>query len=135
MTAILTLLFVGKPGEVGSPFLPPLRAAASRLLVERRREDIKVLLSREPVDAIMLDQDHLRDDIVTVLKGIAPRTPLVLLRRRSRRAAIKPPGVAAVCCADPGDETLLNAMRIFLGFILGKQALNFPNHTPRRPGY
>jgi hypothetical protein len=135
MTAILTLLFVGKPGEVGSPFLPPLRAAVSRLLVERRREDIKALLSREPVDAIMLDQDHLRDDVVTVLKDIAPWTPVILLCRRSQGAAIKPPGVAVVCCADPGDEKLLNAMAIFLGFILGKRVLNFRNHMPIRSGY
>jgi hypothetical protein len=129
VTAILTLLFVGKPGEVGSPFLPPLRAAASRLLVERRREDIKVLLSREPVDAIILDQDHLQDDVVTELKRIAPRTPVILLRRRSQRAATKPPGIAAVCCADPADERLLNAMPVFFSFILGKRALNVCNHT------
>jgi len=130
LTAILNLLFVGNPREVGSPFLLPLRAAASRLLVERRREDIKVLLSREPVDAIVLDQDHLQDDVVAELKRIAPRTPVILLRRRSHHAAIKPPGIAAVCCADPEDEKLLYAVPIFLGFILGKQVLNFRNHRP-----
>src|SRR5271166_1989038 len=125
MLANLTLLFVGKPGEVGSPFLPPLRVAASRLLVERRREDIKVLLSREPVDAIIIDQDHLQDGVVTELKRIAPLTPVILLRGHGERAAIKPPGIAAVCCADPEDEELLKAIPIFFGFILGKQVLNF----------
>jgi hypothetical protein len=134
VTAILTLLFVGKPGEVGSPFLPPLRAAASRLLVERRREDIKVLLLCEPVDAIILDEKHLQDSVVTGLKSIAPRTPVIVLRRRSRLAAIKPPAIAAVCCVDPRDKKLLNAMPIFLGFILGKRTLNFRNHTPVQSG-
>jgi hypothetical protein len=130
VTAILTLLFVGKPGEVGAPFLPPLRAAVSRLLVERRREDMKVLLSREPVDAIILDEKRLQDSVVTELKRIAPRTPVIVLRRRSRRAAIKPARIAAVCCIDPRDKKLLNAMLIFLGFILGKRTLNFRNDTP-----
>ena len=117
MSAILTLLFVRNPGEVCSPFLAPLRAAAPRLLVEHRTEDIKVLLSREPVDAIILDQDHLQDSIVAKLKRIAPRTPVILLRRRNQGAAIKPPSIAAVCGADPGDKKLLNAMPIFFGFI------------------
>jgi hypothetical protein len=129
MTAILTLMFVRNPGEVPSPFLAPLGAAALRLLVEHRTEDIKALLSREPVDAILLDQDHLQDSVVTELKRIAPRTPVILLRRRSQRAAIKPPGVAAVCCADPEDEKVLNALPIFFGFILGKQVLHFRNRT------
>lgn len=129
MSAILTLLFVRNPGEDCSPFLAPLRAATPRLLVEHRAEDIKVLLSREPVDAIIFDQDHLQASVLADLKRIAPRTPVILLRRQNQRAAIKPPGIAAVCCADPGDEKLLNAMPMFLGFILGKQVLNFRNHT------
>ena len=130
VTAILTLLFVGKPAEVGSPFLPRQRAAVSRLLVERRKADMKVLLSRELVDAIILDEKRLQDDVVTGLKSIAPRTPVIVLRRRSRRAVIKPPGIAAVCCIDPRDKKLLNAMLIFLGFLLGRRTLNFRNHTP-----
>ena len=130
MSAILTLLFVRNPAEGCSPFLAPLRAAALRLLVEHRTEDIKGLLTREPVDAIILDQDHVQDGVVAELRRVAPRTPVILLRRRNEGAAIKPPGVAAVCCADPADEKLLNAMPIFFSFILGKQALNFRDHTP-----
>jgi hypothetical protein len=127
-------MFVRNSAEVCSPFLAPLGAAALpiRLLVEHRTEDIKVLLSREPVDAILLDQDHLQDSVVAELKRFAPRTPLILLRRQSQRAAIKPPGIAAVCCADPEDEKLLNALPIFFSFILGKQVLNFPSHTLAR---
>lgn len=127
MAAILTLLFVSSPGEFCSPFLAPLRAAVPGLLVEHRTEEIKVLLSREPIDAIILDQDHPQDSIVAELKHIAPRTPVILWRRRNQQAAIKPPGIAAVCCADPGDEKLLHAVLIFFGFILGKQVLNFRN--------
>ena len=127
MSANLTLLFVRNPDEVSSPFLAPLRAAAVRLLVEHRTEDIRVLLRRESVDAIVLDQDHLEDGVVAELKLVAPRTPLILLRRRNQEKAAKPPGIAAVCCADPGDEKLLSAMPIFVGFILGKQTLNFHN--------
>jgi hypothetical protein len=125
MPASLALLFVGNPGDIGSPFLPPLRVAVSRLLVERRKENIKALLSGELVDAIIVDQDHVQGDAVTELKRIAPRTPVILLRCRSERGAIKPPGITAVCCADPGDEELLKAIPIFFGFILGKQVLNF----------
>jgi hypothetical protein len=121
----LTLLFIGNPGEVGSPFLPPLRVAVSRLLVERRKDNIKVLLSGEPVDAVIVDQDRLQYGAVTELNRIAPRTPVILLRRRSERGAIKPPGIAAVCCADPRDEELLKAIPIFFAFILGKQVLHF----------
>ena len=132
MSTILTLLFVRNPSEGYSPFLAPLRAAALRLLVEHRTEDIKALLSRESVDAIVLDQEHLQDSLVAELKRIAPRTPLIWLRRRTRRAASKPPGIAAVCCADPGDEKLLNAMPVFLGLILGKQAPSFRNQNASR---
>ena len=61
------------------------------------------------------------------LKLIAPSTPVILLRHSNQEKAVKPPGIAAVCCADPGDEKLLNAMPIFVGFILGKKTLNFRN--------
>lgn len=125
VSANLKLLFVRNPKMVCSPFVAPLRAAVPRLLVEHRTEDIKVLLSREPVDAIILDQDHLQDRIVAELKRIAPRTPVILLRRRSEHAAIKPHGIAAVCCVDPTDEKLLNAMPIFFGIILGKRGIEF----------
>ena len=125
-------MFVRNPGEVTSPFLAPLGAAALRLLVEHRTEAIKVILSREPVDAILLDQDYLQDNVVAELKHIAPRTPLILLRRRSQRPAIKPPGIAAVCCADPEDEKALNALPLFVGFILGKQPLDFRDQTLAR---
>jgi hypothetical protein len=130
VSAILTLLFVHNPGEVCSPFLAPLRAATLRLLVAHCTEDIKVLLSLEPVDAIILNQDHLQDSVMAELKHVAPRTPVILLRHQNQHVAIKPPGIAAVCCADPRDEELLNALAIFLGFILGKRALSFRNHTP-----
>jgi hypothetical protein len=120
----LTLLFVGNPGEGYSPFLAPLQAAALRLLVEHRTEDIKALLSRESVDAIILDHEYLQDNVVAELKCIAPRTPLIWLRRRNQSATSKPPGIAAVCSADPEDEKLLNAMPMFFGLILGKQTLN-----------
>jgi hypothetical protein len=128
VTAPLTLLFVRNPGEIYSPFPAALRAAAPRLLVEHRTEEIKVLLSREPVAAILLDQDHLQDCVLAELKRIAPRTPLILLRRPNQQVATKPPGIAAVCCVDPRDEKLLHAVPIFLGFSLGKLVLNFRNH-------
>ena len=130
MSTNLTLLFVCNPGEVCSPFLAPLRAAVPVLMVAYRTEDIKVLISAEPVDAILLDQGHLQDSVVAELKHIAPRTPVILLRRQNQRGAVKPPGIAAVCCAAPGDEKLLNAIPVFLGFVLGKQPLNLRNHAP-----
>jgi hypothetical protein len=68
-------LFVSNPGEVFLPSSLPCGAAASRLLVEHRTEEIKGLLSREPVDAIILDQDHLQDSVVAELECTAPRTP------------------------------------------------------------
>src|ERR1017187_6554673 len=128
MTAILTLMFVRNPGEVPSPFLAPVGAAALRLLVEHRTEDIKALLSRAPVDAILLDQDHLQDSVVTEIKRIPPRTPLILMRCRSKLWAMNLPGVSFVCCADPEDEKVLNALPIFFAFILGKLVLPFRNH-------
>ncbi len=129
MSTTLTLLFVRNPGELCSAFLPPLLAAAPQLLVKHRMEDIKILLSSEPVDAIILDQDYLRDNIVGHLKHIAPKMPVILLRRPSQRATTKPPGIAAICSVDPGDEKVFKAIPIFLAFILGKPVPAFGEHN------
>jgi hypothetical protein len=130
VTTTLTLLFVRNPGEICSPFLPPLLTAAPHLLVKHCMEDIKILLSRKPVEAIILDQDYLRDNIVGDLKHIAPQTPVILLRRPNQRSMTKPPGIAAMFSADPGDEKVFNAIPIFLAFILGKQVPCFGKHEP-----
>jgi len=126
MSAMLTLLFVCQDGHVVSPFLAPLRAAGFSLLVGHRAEDSVRLLSNGAVDAILIQQDHLpeSDGVVAELKRVSPRTPVVLLRGRKHCKTGKPHGIAAVCCADPGDEYLLNALPTFFRFILGKQAQN-----------
>ena len=123
MNAVLTLLFVCDKGNSGSPFLGPLRAAELRLIVGHHAEDVRTLLAGQSVDAIVLDPDHLRDShgVVAELKAVAPRTPVILLRRRNGHAGIKPPGVVAVCSADPADESVLSTIPAFLGLILGKR--------------
>ena len=129
MSTTLKLLFVRNPGELCSAFLRPLLAAAPQLLVKHRMEDIKVLLSSEPVDAIILDPDYLRDNIVDDIKHFAPKMPVILLRRPCQRATPKPPGIAAICSVDPGDEKVFKAIPIFLAFILGKQVPDFGKHN------
>jgi len=126
MSVILTLLFVCDKANGGSPFLVPLRAAELRLLVGHHTEDAKTMLAGESVDAIVFDPDHLQDSrgVVAALKHVAPRTPVILLRRKNRHGVIKPPGVAAVCSADPTDEKVLSTIPAFLGLILGKQRVS-----------
>ncbi len=121
---ILTLLFVCDTGEFCSPFLAPLRAAPVRLLVGCHLEDAKTLLASDPLDAIVFDPDHLQDShsVLAELKRAAPRTPVILLRGKNHHSGIKPPGVAAVCRADPADEAVLSTIPAFLAFILGKQS-------------
>jgi len=124
MSAMLTLLFVCEDGHVVSPFLAPLRSAGFHLLVGRRAEDSIELLSSGGVDAVLIHQDQMQngDDVVAQLKRVSPRTPVVLLRNRNHCQSSKPHGIAAVCCADPRDEHLLQALPTFFRFILGKQA-------------
>jgi|SRR5208282_5545536 len=131
MSSRLTLLFVCDAAEDCSPFRAPLRADNDRLLVGHRTEDTKMLLSGEPVDAIIIHQDHLQDgcSVVGELKRAAPRTPVMLLRTDKQCKGIKPPGIVAVCCADLRDEKLVKAMWMFFRLILGKQALNVCNGT------
>jgi hypothetical protein len=126
MSVILTLLFVCDKANGGSPFLVPLREAELRLLVGHHTEDAKTMLAGEPIDAIVVDPDHLQDShgVMAELKHVAPRTPVIVLRRKNRDRVIKPPGVAAVCTADPADKKVLSTIPAFLGLILGKQKVS-----------
>ena len=106
MSVILTLLFVCDKANGGSPFLVPLREAELRLLVGHHTEDAKTMLAGEPIDAIVFDPDHLQDShgVMAELKHVAPRTPVIVLRRKNRDRVIKPPGVA--CATRPSNPAL-----------------------------
>jgi hypothetical protein len=132
MNTSLTLLFVCNASQESAPFLASLPGGSDRLLVGHRTEDTKMLLSAEPVDAIIIHQDRLQEgcSVVADLKRAAPRTPMMLLRSRKQcNQGVKPPGIVAVCCADLRDEKLIHAMWMFFRLILGKQALNVCNGT------
>jgi len=122
---MLTLLFVCHEGEDGSHLLAPAPTASDRLLVGSCSQYPKLLSPGEPVDAIVIHQDHLQHgcSVIADFKRVAPRTPVMLLRGRNQPRAIKPPGIVAVCCADLQDEKLVKSMWTFFRIILGKQAL------------
>jgi hypothetical protein len=125
MSAMLTLLFVCHEGQDYSHLLKPAPTAGDRLLVGLCSQDPKCLLPVEPVDAIVIHQGRLDHacSVIAEFKRAAPRTPLMLLRGRNQPKGIKPPGVAAVCCADLRDEELVKSLWAFFRVILGKQAL------------
>jgi len=131
MTDVLTLLFVCDKREDCSPFLAPLRTASVRLLVGHRMEETKTLLSREAVDAIIIDENYLQDppSLLAELQRSVLRTPVILLRGQSRSDGTKPQGITAICRADPGDDKLLSAIPVFFGFILGKHVPLFRGHN------
>ncbi len=132
MNTSLTLLFVCNAGQESTPFVAPLPGASDRLLVGHRTEDTKMLLSAQPVDAIIIHQDRLQKGSIVVaeLKRTAPRTPMMLLRSRRRcNQGVKPPGIVAVCCADLRDEKLIHAMWMFFRLILGKPGADRRNST------
>lgn len=125
MSAILTLLFVCHEGEDCSQFAPA-PTANDRLLVAHCGEDPKLILPGEPVDAVVIHEDHLQNgcSVIAELKRVAPRTPVMLLRSLNPRKSAKPPGVVAVCRADLRDEKLVKSMWAFFRLILGKHALS-----------
>ena len=131
MSATLTLLFVCHVGEDCSHLLTPAPTAGDRLLIGLCSQDPKFLLPVEPVDAIVIHQDHLDHgcSVIAEFKRAAPRTPLMLLRGHNQPKGIKPPGVVAVCCADLPDEKLVKSLWAFFRVILGKQALSVGSAT------
>ena len=126
MSAVLTLLLVCHDSEDCSRLLAPAPTDSDRLLVGRCSQDPKLLLPGEPVDAIVIHQDHLQHgcSVIAEFRRVAPRTPVMLLRSRNEPKAIKPPGIVAVCCADLQDEKLVRSMWTFFRLILGKQAVS-----------
>ena len=122
---MLTLWFVCHEGEECPHFFAPAPTAHDRLLVGSCGQDPELVLPGEPVDAIVIHQDHLQRDcgVIAEFSRVAPRTPVMLLRGRNQPKSIKPPGVVAVCCADLRDEKLAKSMWAFFRVILGKQAL------------
>ncbi len=131
MSATLTLLFVSHKGEDYSHLLALAPTAGDRLFLGNCGQDLKLLLPGEPVDAIVIHQDHLEHDcsVIAEFKRAAPRTPLMLLRGRNQPKGIKPPGIVAVCCADLQDEKLVKSLWAFFRIILGKQALSAGSGT------
>ncbi len=130
MSTTLTLLFVRNLGELDSPFLAALQGASDCLLLENGIENIKFVLSCQPVDAIILAPDRVQDHAVSGLSKVAPRTPLIMLRHPSQRLVTKPAGIAAVCYADPEDDEVVNAMLVFFAVMLGKPVPGFGNRVP-----
>jgi hypothetical protein len=133
MSAMLTLLFVCHEGEDCSHLLGPAPSANDRLLVGSCNQYAKLFSPGEPVDAIVIHQDHLQHGcgVIAEFKRVAPRTPMMLLRGRNQPKTIKPPGIVAVCCADLRDEKLVKSLWTFFRIILGKQVLTgIETHPP-----
>jgi hypothetical protein len=129
---MLTLLFVSHEGEDHSPLLAPAPTTGDRLLLGNCSQDPKLLfLPGEPLDAIVIHQDHLEHgcSVIAECKRAAPRTPLMLLRGRNQPKGIKPPGIVAVCCADLRDEKLVKSLWAFFRIVFGKQALSAGSGT------
>lgn len=131
MSAMMTLLFVCHEGEDSSHFLAPAPTASDRLLVGSCSQYPRMLLQGEPIDAIVIHQDHLQHGcgVMADFKRGAPRTPIMLLRGISQPKGIKPPGIVAVCCADLQDEKLVRSMWTFFRLILGKQTMSVGSDT------
>jgi hypothetical protein len=125
VSTMLTMLFVYHDPEDCPRSLISAPRASDRLLVERCSEVAEQVLHREVVDAVVLHQDHLQHgcNVVAEVKRVAPRMPLMLLRDQTQQNEPKPPGIAAVCRVDLGDEELVKSLWGFLRLILGKQVL------------
>jgi hypothetical protein len=131
---MLTLLFVfhSSPGDCPHS-LAVVQSLGDRLLLQGCNEGAELLLSNEPIDAIIIHQDHLQHgcDVAAKLRHVTPETPVILLRNRGQRTEMKPTGIAAVCTVDLGDEELVKSMWVFLRLILGsKQDRRFGSSTP-----
>jgi hypothetical protein len=121
---MLTLLFIFHASPEDCPHsLVAAPSASDRLLLRGCSEDVKFLSSDGPFDAVIIRQDHLQHDcdVLAKLKRLTPGTPVILLRDRDQRAAMKPTGIAFVCALDLGEKELVKSMWVFLRLILEKR--------------
>jgi hypothetical protein len=132
MSARLTLLLLCDQTELNSQFISALLAIGFQLLIEHHLEDVKRVLSRVPVDAIMIRHDAVRDGslVGAELKVVAPRTPIILFPSDTQYRGPRL-GIDSVCHADPQDETLARAVAVFFHSALSAKP---PNRLIRTPG-
>jgi hypothetical protein len=125
MSARLTLLLLCDQTELNSQFISALLATGFHLLIEHHPEDAKRLLSRAPLDAIMIRHDAVRNGslVGAELKVVAPRTPIILFPGDTNCRGPQL-GIDSICHADVRDETLARAIAVFFHSALSSQPPN-----------
>jgi hypothetical protein len=114
MSSRLTLLFLCHQVESHSLLLSAFSTASFQLLVAQNTEDAKSLLSRSAVDAIVIWDDGMHQDLLNTsgLKMLAANTPIFLFRNQDHRAP-RPLGIDSICHVDSKDEILVHAAASF----------------------